>query len=180
VVTTNQTGVLQPLRHAAWQLLFKTFVTKLLVYEARRARRLDKLTRAAWASQFAKSLCDALPSSQAQTGDCTRSMRQLQFIWKQAAFPVRRSLIGGVRDPKKLAANLKESIVLANSDDSGTASSSVNIFNTGYTMTPGATCADPFAEIDDTAYERAVVAHKSAGLPAKDAPLNPEQRSVDK
>jgi hypothetical protein len=36
---------------------------------------------------------------------------------------------------------------------------------------------DPFAEIDNIAYELEVATHKASGLPVTDAPLNLEQRA---
>jgi hypothetical protein len=156
-------------------------IQKLLDKTARLRCPRDQASRqndAAWASQFAKSLCGALPSSRGKKENGDASLRRLQSIWKQAAFPVRRSLQGGVHDPRKLSAALKQSLVMAESDASGIISSSVDTYITRHAMIANTICADPFADIDDPAYERAVEAHNSAGLPAKDAPLNPEQRAA--
>jgi hypothetical protein len=156
-------------------------IQKLLDKTARLRCPRDQASRqndAAWASQFAKSLCGALPSSRGKKENGDASLRRLQSIWKQAAFPVRRSLQGGVHDPRKLSAALKQSLVMAESDASGIISSSVDTYITRHAMIANTICADPFADIDDPAYERAVEAHNSAGLRAKDAPLNPEQRAA--
>ena len=105
--------------------------------------------------------------------DGSPQQRQLQAIWGKAAFPTRKSLTGGIPNPRQLAALLKQPIVL-NDGNEWDASGPTETQPRTHEVT---TDNDPFAEITDVEYETAATLHKFMNLLDIDAPLNPEQRA---
>lgn len=132
-----------------------------------------RLTDSSWFTEWTKKLSIALR----YTGPgSTNSPEELGSIWRKAAFPTKRSLNGGIPNVKELVSLLKKRIVLNDSDDwDGTSITAGDGVIGGDTI--GIDPLDPFIEISDSVYESLVEAHKSSGLPDKDAPLNPEQRA---
>jgi hypothetical protein len=89
---------------------------------------------AAWAGEWATEFLSALCSLEEQTTTCQLSLPQLQFIWGNAASPSKRSLTGGIPNPKNVSLSFKKPIVLA--DPSwDTATSTVVLSITGYNAT---------------------------------------------
>jgi len=141
----------------------------------------DQATRqkdAAFATNWTKELGNAMLYT--QENDCMpdRSIQhqQLQLNWTKAAFPTRKSLTGGILNPKILADILKKPLQLNDASDWYASTTSENANNWNASSTLDNRVNDPFAEITDMEYECAVAEHKHFGRPLEDVPLNPEQR----
>jgi hypothetical protein len=141
----------------------------------------DQATRqkdAAFATNWTKELCKAMLYT--QENDCmpdgSIQHQQLQVNWTKAAFPTRKSLTGGILNPKILADILKKPLQLNDASDWYASTTSENANNWNASSTLDNRVNDPFAEITDIEYECAVAEHKHLGRPLEDVPLNPEQR----
>jgi hypothetical protein len=133
-------------------------------------------TDAAFATKWSEELNKAMRYSEDSMPDGSTQQQQLQSNWKKAAFPTKKSLTGGIRNPKELAAMLKKPLELSDASDWYAPSTSENANNWNAPSTLDITGNDPFAEITDVEYESAVAEHKLLGCPLAIAPLNPEQR----
>ena len=138
----------------------------------------SRLHKAANATKWANDLRNALSHNRFQAKYPSDAPQRLQSIWKKAAFPSKRSLKGGIRNPRDFASKLKKPIVLTDSNEWNTGTLSVpNIGDSNLSLDANTDGIDLFAEISAVAYERAAAEHKASGLPNADAPLNPEQRA---
>lgn len=133
-------------------------------------------TDAAFATKWSEELNKAMRYSEDSMPDGSTQQQQLQSNWKKAAFPTKKSLTGGIRNPKELAAMLKKPLELSDASDWYAPSTSENANNWNAPSTLDITGNDPFAEITDVEYESAAAEHKLLGRPLAIAPLNPEQR----
>jgi hypothetical protein len=141
----------------------------------------DIITRqndAKWTSEWTKDLGIALRTSQDHRTTIKGPISRLQYVWKQAANPSKRSLAGGICSPREVAQLLKQPIVLDDRNNWFTPTSNPSVANpsceTSIASDPD---NEPFKAITDIEYETAVDIHKRLGLEAKTAPLNPEQRA---
>jgi hypothetical protein len=139
------------------------------------AKRLKKLATAnKWASELRASLLH----TRFQSGILNTTPPQLKSIWAKAAFPTKHSLLGGVPNPSDITTLLKKPIFLEDANDGDISSSGVAITRTAnISLDESSIDLDPFAEIDDDAYDIATAQHKASGLSHDNAPLNPEQRA---
>jgi hypothetical protein len=86
--------------------------------------------------------------------------------------------LGGVSNPSDITTLLKKPIFLEDANDGDISSSGVAITRTAnISLDESSIDLDPFAEIDDDAYDIAAAQHKASGLSHDNAPLNPEQRA---
>ena len=137
----------------------------------------SRLNKVASATKWANDLRNALSHNRFQARYPSDTPQRLQSIWKKAAFPTKRSLKGGIRDPVNFVSLLKKPIVLTDSNEWNTGNLPVpNIGDSNFSPDANTDDMDLFAEISEIAYERAATEHKASGLPNADAPLNPEQR----
>ena len=126
---------------------------------------------ASWATEWGKSLAEALPSKL----ECSASAaegQKLCAVWGTAAAPQKRSLAPHPHDIKAVCEALKKPLserpppAPRAPTPSGTSEGAATVWRND----------DPFDEITDDEYDAAVRAHREAGAPMKEAPLNPEQR----
>jgi hypothetical protein len=140
----------------------------------------DMITRqndANWATEWKKDLGAALSHFQAPQTN-SNLVSRLHTIWNSAAFPTKRSLAGGIRNPKDVVQQLKQPVVLQDTIDWFSSTIVPSTTSIDYITTSEVICdSDPFADINDVAYNVAVDTHKRLGLPSSTAPLNPEQRA---
>jgi hypothetical protein len=136
------------------------------------------LDKSAKASKWADELRGALFHSRFQTSIHNTTPQRLKSVWAKAAFPAKQSLKGGIPNPAEFTSLLKKPIVLNDANDWNTRSAEINTTPAGHIpLTESSVAYDPFAEIDDVAYDLAAAHHRASGLPHVDAPLNPEQRA---
>ena len=106
------------------------------------------------------------------------SMARLRSIWPKAASPTRKSLAGGIRNPKDFDILLKKPIVLLDRNEWNRCTTDKTVTNAAYDVTRTSTTDnDPFTEISEIEFKIAVEEHRHLGLPLTEAPLNAEQRA---
>ena len=138
----------------------------------------SRLNKVHSATKWANDLRNALPHNRFQAKYPSDTPQRLQYIWKNAAFPTKHSLKGGIRNPVDFASLLKKPIVLTDSNEWNTGNLPVrNIGESNFSLDANTDVIDLFAEISEDAYEHAAAEHKALGLPNANAPLNPEQRN---
>ena len=139
------------------------------------AKRLLKLAKA---TKWAAELRSALLQSRFHSGILNTTPSRLKSVWAKAAYPTKQSLLGGVANPSAITALLKKPIVLQDSSEWNTSSSSIAINRTAIISGDEISVdKDPFAEITDDAYAIEAAQYIASGLPHDNAPLNPEQRA---
>ena len=179
----NQNGVDMPYDESASA---QNYQASILIQKLRdKAERMkcpqDLVTRqddAHWASEWSKELGTALRLSQDHRTMDSESLPRLQSVWNKAAHPRKRTLEGGIRNPRDVAKLLKQPIVLDDTADWFSTAITPAVPTITYETTSDISLDDdPFADITEIAYGVSVDTHKRLGLPLQRAPLNPEQRA---
>jgi hypothetical protein len=132
---------------------------------------------AAWASQWVDELQCALKRTQPQNTVYRDVSQRLESIWTKAARPTMLSLQGGIRNPNEITSVLKRPIILNDFNEYRmTATMATPTASNPMLTIPNSDANimdnDPFAEINDAAYDIAAAAHKFSGLPTAHAPLS--------
>ena len=132
------------------------------------------------AKRWGESLVGALQSARAPSAPSAeqreREAAALAAQWGLAARPARRSLEAqALGDVTSINKALRAPLVPSGEAEAQPAAAEAAADGA---RTGGQTAHDPFAPLTDGEYDAAAAAHRAAGLPVAEAPLNPEQRAA--